>query len=138
MSIRSVAKALIVHEEKILLNQCKGEKNGIYYSLPGGGQNQYETLEEAIIRECREETGYEVIPVRFAALFEEIYGDEELRINWPDYSHRIYHIFLCKLASEERANPTEMDLSQTASEWVELPSLAEKKILPEALILVRS
>ena len=133
MGIRSDAKAIIFHEGKILLNRCRDKNGGIYYSLPGGGQNTYETIEEAVIRECREETGYRVVPVRFAALMEEIIVDEEQRAAWPEYCHRIYHIFFCKLASQEQADPTEMDLSQTASEWIELSCLPEMKILPEGI-----
>ena len=52
MSIRSTVKAIIINDNKVLLNRCFDENNGYYYSLPGGGQNQYETLHDAIIREC--------------------------------------------------------------------------------------
>lgn len=72
MSIRSTAKAVIINNDKILLNKCYDEYYGDYYSLPGGGQHTYETLQEAIVRECLEETGYKVKVVRFSALFEEI------------------------------------------------------------------
>ena len=133
MGIRSTAKAIIYHEGKILLNRCFDKQNGAYYSLPGGGQNQYESLEEAVIRECREETGYWVIPIRFAALYEEICDGEAARTNWPEYSHRINHVFLCELASDQQEIPTELDLSQLSSEWVEVSSLSETKFLPQVL-----
>ena len=54
--IRSTAKAIILHEGRILLNRCADSRNGIYYALPGGGQNQFEPLEDAVVRECLEET----------------------------------------------------------------------------------
>lgn len=47
--------------------------------MPGGGQDTYETLDEAIIKECFEETRYNVIPVRFSALYEEIFGSPKTR-----------------------------------------------------------
>lgn len=50
MSVRSIAKKIIVNNNKILLNKCFDENNGDYYSLPCGGQHTYETLHEAIIR----------------------------------------------------------------------------------------
>ncbi len=53
MGVRSTAKAIILHKGKILLNQCRDEHNGSYYCLPGGGQNDYENLSEALVRECR-------------------------------------------------------------------------------------
>ena len=77
MGVRSCAKAIVVHDGRLLLNRCRDEANGAYHALPGGGQNPGETLEEAVVRECREETGYQVCPVRFAALFEEIIDDKE-------------------------------------------------------------
>ena len=38
---------------------------------------QYETMEQAVIRECLEETGYSVLPMRFVGLYEEITEDED-------------------------------------------------------------
>ena len=68
MSIRSSAKALIVNDGKILVNKCCHNDGSVYYDLPGGGQRQYEALEDAVIREVMEETGYAARVVRFAAL----------------------------------------------------------------------
>ena len=64
MGIRSTAKAIIVQNGKILLNKCVDEKNGDYYTLPGGGQNTFESLSETLVRECLEETGYSVSPIK--------------------------------------------------------------------------
>jgi len=133
MSIRSTAKAVIINDDKLLLNKCVDEKNGAYYSLPGGGQNQYETLTDAVVRECREETGYPVTPVRFAALCEEICDNEDFRKNRPEYSHKMYHIFVCGLLSEKVGIPTETDEVQTGTEWIDIGSLENIKLLPRAV-----
>ena len=133
MSIRSTAKAIIIKDRKVLLNKCYDKNHGDYYSLPGGGQQQYETLYEALIRECLEETGYTVVPVKFAALCETICLNEEFREKYPDYAHKMYHIFICKLASENIQTPTEKDEMQVSCDWVENDSLKGLRILPKAL-----
>ncbi|PMC33896.1 NUDIX hydrolase [Bacillus sp. UMB0899] len=46
-------------EEKVLMVKNKGE-NHSYYTLPGGAVEPDETLEEAAIREVKEETGLDV------------------------------------------------------------------------------
>lgn len=133
MSIRSTAKAIIINNDKILLNKCFDEHNGEYYSLPGGGQNTYETIYEAIKRECLEETGYEVLPVRFSALCEEICDNAKTRELFPEYIHKMYHIFICKLQSEKRVRPTEVDNMQIESNWIYIKDLNKIKLLPSFL-----
>jgi len=79
MPIRCTSKAIIVRDGRILLNRCRQLNGRIYYDLPGGGQHTYETLEDALIREVREETGYTVRVVRFAGMAEEIYTSALMR-----------------------------------------------------------
>jgi ADP-ribose pyrophosphatase len=133
MAVRCTAKAVIVHNGRVLLNRCRDRFNGEYYSLPGGGQNQYESLSDAVIRECREETGYTVMPLRFAVMCEEICDSAEFREKYPQYAHKSYHIFMCELANEERAASTETDDLQIGIEWVEIDKLDEIKLLPNAV-----
>lgn len=109
MSIRNSAKAVILHEGKILLNHCVTEEGAEYYDLPGGGQHQFESMEEAIVREVQEETGYTVQVRRFLALAEEIEQDQTLREQYPDYAHRIVHFFLAELTGECRTDRSEKD-----------------------------
>ena len=120
MAVRSAAKAIIVREGKVLLNKCTGYLGEIYYDLPGGGQRQFETLEEAVVRECLEETGRLVKIVRFAALCEEIYDDRMLREKYVDYTHRVHHIFLAELASDIVLEPTETDFQQDEIQWIDV------------------
>jgi ADP-ribose pyrophosphatase YjhB (NUDIX family) len=133
MGVRSCAKAIVVHDGRLLLNQCRDEANGAYYALPGGGQNPGETLEEAVVRECLEETGYAVVPLRFAALFEEIIDDEDFRARFPEYAHRVVHLFICALSGEEPEAPTEIDAVQTGCEWVRISKLNTIRLLPEVI-----
>jgi ADP-ribose pyrophosphatase YjhB (NUDIX family) len=118
VSIRNAAKALILDDGKLLLNKCLSHNNEIFYTIPGGGQIQFETMEEAVIRECFEETGYKIKPQKFIALYEEIVMDEDLQRLHPDYTHRIFHVFLCHLLDKNVYEPTEKDVGQIGMEWI--------------------
>lgn len=51
------------HHGIILIQRRKGDKDHKeeYYTIPGGGQEEGETIQEATIREVREELGIEII-----------------------------------------------------------------------------
>jgi ADP-ribose pyrophosphatase YjhB (NUDIX family) len=59
---RLAAYAVIVEDGRILLTWYNGEagKGTPCWSLPGGGVEYDETVEQAVLREVREETGLEV------------------------------------------------------------------------------
>lgn len=133
MGIRSTAKAIILNDGKILLNRCFDPYHGEYFSLPGGGQNAYETLYEAVVRECLEETGYTVTPTAFIALFEEICDNPDIRRKHPDYAHKMYHIFKCTLSDTAVKTPTETDDMQLSTEWVDISALKNINMYPKAL-----
>ncbi len=133
VSIRNAAKAVIIDNGKMLLNKCHTPNNEVYYTLPGGGQNQYETMEEAVKRECLEETGYNVNADRFLALYEQISMDKYQQKMHPDYTHKIFHIFLCSLADESKQQPVEMDMGQIDSEWIEVQKVTEINFFPQSV-----
>ena len=130
LGIRSTAKAVIINNGKILLNKCSDKNNGDYYALPGGGQQKYETLYEAVIRECREETGYEVKPLKLLGICEVICLDEEIREKYSDYAHKMYHIFLCELINGIFEIPTEQDSMQIGIEWLDINTLDNIRLFP--------
>jgi len=133
MSIRCCVKAIIIKEECLLVTVCEDPVLGLYYELPGGGQEPYETLDDALRRECLEETGCEVEPVRFVALFEEIFTDPDLRARYSDYAHRLYHFFLCDLVREGAAEIAGADNLQTGVKWMPLGDIATAPLHPQAL-----
>jgi 8-oxo-dGTP pyrophosphatase MutT (NUDIX family) len=142
MSIRNAAKAFVIKENHILLNKCKnstsynlGETHPdeVYYDLPGGGQNQFETIEEAVIRECMEETGYNIVVERLAALYEEIVIDAELGELYPDYVHKIYFVFLCHPQEGEVTAITERDFGQITSEWIDINHIMDLNLHPNII-----
>ena len=142
MGIRNAAKALIINDGKILINKnqnsvgdmCYGLPNGaIYYDLPGGGQNQYETLEEAVKRECLEESGYTVAVDRLAAIYEEISLHEKFRIKYEQYAHKVHFLFICHLTNEPIKLLAEKDLDMLESLWVDIAEMKNIPLYPQII-----
>jgi ADP-ribose pyrophosphatase YjhB (NUDIX family) len=142
MGIRNAAKALIISGGKMLINKNQNSTgltfydlpNGaIYYDLPGGGQNQYETLQEAVIRECREETGYTVTVERLAAVYEEIAISEAFRTAYEPYAHKVHFIFVCRLTDEPIRPLAEKDLDMLESVWVDMKDISKTPLYPKVI-----
>jgi 8-oxo-dGTP pyrophosphatase MutT (NUDIX family) len=144
MGIRNSAKALILNNDgsKILMNKNQNSlldmwdefpHGAIYYDLPGGGQKQYETLEEAVKRECLEETGFILEVEKLSAIYEEIDTNEDFRKHYADYAHKIFFVFICRVLGEA-ANPvTETDLDMIGSEWIEIEEVKNILVYPEII-----
>jgi ADP-ribose pyrophosphatase YjhB (NUDIX family) len=142
MEIKNSAKALIIHNGKILVNKNKSSlgdclpelPNGtIYYDLPGGGQNKYETLEEAVKRECLEEAGYSIEIERLAAVYEEISINEKFRAKYEKYAHKVHFLFVCHLTSESTEPPTEKDLDSLEATWLDIADIQGVLLYPKII-----
>lgn len=84
--------ALIFENGKILLVERAGEPLRGWWSLPGGGVETGETLEEAVRREVREETGLEVDGLSILEIFERIMRDEEGKAEY----HYVLIDYICR------------------------------------------
>lgn len=58
--VRNSAKALIIRENQLLCTKNK-DQWGVFYLLPGGGQEPGENLPDTLRRECREEIGAGIV-----------------------------------------------------------------------------
>ncbi len=67
--------ALIIDGDKILLVERGKDPLRGYWSLPGGAIETGETLETALLREVREETGLEIAVLHLVEVFERIMRD---------------------------------------------------------------
>lgn len=101
--------ALIINPaiEILLVDSHKWEDQ---YTIPGGHVELGESLEEAVIREAREETGLKVSAPEFLCYQEFIYGESF----WQE-RHFIFFDFLC------RTDETEVVLNEEAEGylWIE-------------------
>ena len=142
MSIRNTARALIIENNKILVNKNQDSigycfldlpVGSIYYDLPGGGQNQYETLEETVKRECLEETGYHININRLAAIYEEISINEKFRTEYEEYAHKVHFLFLCHLTGNAVSPCEEKDLDMLGTEWIDIKRIKEIPLYPQII-----
>lgn len=89
---RKVARAILVNEKgEVALNKLHGEDmfgSRNYYETPGGGFKKYETSKQALYREIREETGYEVEIISPIGIVEDYYN--------LIHRHNKNYYYLCK------------------------------------------
>ena len=84
--------ALILRDDEILLIVRGGEPLRGFWSLPGGGLETGETLEQGVCREVLEETGLHVRPQVVVEIFERIMLDPEGRTEY----HYVLIDYLCE------------------------------------------
>lgn len=84
--------ALIRQGDQILLVQRKRPPFAGYWSLPGGSVELGESVEEALIREVREETGLEVGVSRLLGYADGIQHDPDGRVQ---YHHVMLYFEAC-------------------------------------------
>src|SRR6202012_5478560 len=75
----AVSAAIFRDGRVLIVRRARAPAYGLY-TLPGGGVELGETLEEAVIREVREETALEVAPIALAGYRQAIARDDTGRI----------------------------------------------------------
>jgi len=130
--IRTAARALIIHEKKLLAIKMH-DNTGIFYILPGGGQRHGETLREGLIRECREEIGTQVDVGELLYVREYIGRNHAFRKSHHAF-HQVENVFRCTLPNPNSIGPgSEHDKKQIGVEWIPLKELEAKRFLPEVI-----
>ncbi|UBF26046.1 NUDIX domain-containing protein [Kovacikia minuta CCNUW1] len=120
---RISARALIVKHNAVLVIEYKDEA-GIWYTLPGGGQQYGEDLITCVRREILEETGLHITvgEVRFVREF------------IADDQHRVSIIFECDVERDRTSSsPTNPDPGQIGWKWLEFDQLATSRFYPRPI-----
>lgn len=120
--------ALVFSENKILLVERGQEPLRGYWSLPGGAVETGERLEEALLREVREETGLEVECDGLHEIFERVTRDGEGRAEF----HYVVVDFLCHPVGGH----LEAASDAAGAQWVSEGELAHLKITPGSLPVI--
>ena len=132
MSIRNSVKAIIIDNDKILLTKNKDDW-GIFYLLPGGGQEKFEDMHEALRRECYEEISCD-IKIKDIRFVRDYIGQRHEFAELDSGTHQIEYMFECSLADNAIAcNGTIPDGAQIGVEWIPLSQLSDIRIYPSVL-----
>src|SRR3989338_6568191 len=84
-------RAFILKEDKLLLAK---ERSDGFWTLPGGWADVNESPSEAVIRETKEETGYDVSTIKLLALWDKLKHDHP-----PQWPHAYKCFFHCEIIS---------------------------------------
>ncbi len=119
-------RAFILKDDRVLL--VREDADGGRWSLPGGWADVNETPSSSIVREVREESGYEVKPVRLLAVL-----DREKQGHLPPFPYHIYKMFfLCEIIGGTARKTNECSESGFFAED-HLPELSLGRVLPAQL-----
>lgn len=130
--VRLSVKAIVVVDGRILLAKHR-DSEGIWYCLPGGGQEHGETVEEAVVRECLEETGLRVRLGPLAFVRDYVADNHEFADESPG-AHQVELMFLCEPADGRQTVSVQVaDPMQIGAEWVEISELGRCSLYPKVL-----
>ena len=130
--VRNSIKAIIIANGHILLTK-NADNEGVFYMLPGGGQEPGETMIDALKRECLEELGVEVVPGDIELVREYVGAHHEFA-EWDADAHQVEFMFRCGIKDPpESPKPSMPDTWQTGAEWVPLARLGDYRIYPKIL-----
>ncbi|MDF1758434.1 MAG: NUDIX hydrolase [Legionellaceae bacterium] len=86
-------RSFVLKDDKVLLVK---ERSDDLWTLPGGYADVSETPSEAVVRETKEESGYDVHAVKLLALWDKLKHDHPL--HWPHIYKCFFH---CEILSGE-------------------------------------
>lgn len=131
-NVRVSAKAVIIENGKLFAMHHRSSE-GEYYLLPGGGQVNGENLIAAVMRECLEEAGIQVVVGDVIYIREYIEGNHEFAGQKPGF-HQVEIMFECEiLDGSGMGKGVQMDERQIGVSWLPLAELERYRLYPAIL-----
>jgi len=130
--IRPTARAIIVHQNRILLLRKVYPEGVERFALPGGAQEPDETVHEALQRECEEEIGtsVQIGPMLHVADFFKLRETTP-----PTRRHLLEMLFRCQVPDGyEPHNGHRPDKHQVEVVWADLAELGRLPLFPPYLV----
>jgi ADP-ribose pyrophosphatase YjhB (NUDIX family) len=130
-TIRNAVRAVIVRNETVLMQKKWAEEKGVWYTLPGGGQEVQETLIETLQRECEEEIGTRV---EVAGLLTVADFFKQRKTEPPTVRHLIEFLFACSVSEDyqPRSGP-HPDKHQIEVVWLPFARFSHVSLFPSSL-----
>lgn len=131
---RPSAKAVVVRDGRVLVtrNRTPGDPRPDWHIFPGGGQRPGETLDAALVREVREETGIEVRPGRLLWV-RELIAARRREFPFDPADHALEFMFQAEFVADH-GDPHEEDTYQQAVAWVSIAELEDLRFYPAAVV----
>jgi 8-oxo-dGTP diphosphatase len=130
-TIRTATKAIIIEEDRILLNHYQKDQKE-WYTLPGGGQDHNEDHRSNLQRECLEEMGASVEVQDILFVREYIADHHNPPANRKGY-HQVNVIFEAHLTSQDFTAPHHQDPHQAGVHWIHLEDLHTVNLYPHSI-----
>lgn len=124
---------IIIHDNKILIEKYDDK----LYFLPGGTINLYESSEDAMLRELKEELDKEFVIDKLVSINEEFYVSKNNQLR----NHHINFYYIVNFKDESDINSLDLDrleddhgyMMQHHYKWVDLKELNNIKLIPEEI-----
>lgn len=122
MIINNSIKAIVIKGARILTCHMRTPEGKDYYTLPGGKQRPDELMIDALKREVKEETGYDIEPKSLLFIREGFNKDKD--------QHRIEFMFVCDTVGEAEEDKLKYDDNQVGTKWLFIDNIRHEELYP--------
>lgn len=139
---RDIATAMIFSADgKLFQGQKDPNKGGVYsdgyWHIPGGAVKEGETLDQALIREVKEETGLDITDLPYELIDDEGTGTSEKTLPSGEKVLAVMKFYVYKVTLPTKAEDTAISLNDDLAtyRWTDMSELKNIKSTPPSVEL---